>query len=380
MLRPSLLALSIVVAVARPLEQAPQLRILAPLAEDLVAGEVTIVAEMDPAETPVSQMVFSVDGAVACRVTAPPYRCAWKGPNELQARVVRVVATLAGGARVSRSLSTASPGFVDAAAVRSVLVGVNVRDRRGRPVPGLAREDFRLFDNGRPREIEHFGTESVPVDVLLALDVSGSMQKGFGDVRAAALAMIDTLRPQDRVTLAGFNTSLFLIAPPQATREQRVAALRRVSATGGTAVNDAILAGLKMLQAQEGRRALIIFTDGEDRASQTSDASLEQRLLADNVVLYAVGQGRAAEVRTFRTRVERLASATGGRAFFFKDLDDATGAFRDIVQELTTQYVLGFTPEPARPGESSRALKVEVTDEKHRVTARAFYVPPPPGR
>lgn len=375
-------AATLLIALSVPMlvEQAPQLRILSPRAEDLVAGEMTIVAEMDPAATAVSQMVFSVDGLIACRVTTAPYRCDWRGRDELREHVVRVVATLAGGERVSRALSTSAPGFVDATVVRSVLVGVNVRDRRGRPVHGLGREDFRLLDNGRPRTIEHFGTESVPVDVLLALDASASMQAGFGEVRDAALAMIDALRPQDRVTLAGFNTSLFLIAPPHATRQERQAALRRVGTTGGTAVNDAMLAGLQMLQTGEGRRALIIFTDGEDMASHTSDPSLERRLLADNVVLYAIGQGRAADVKMFRTRIERLANATGGRALFFKDLEHATGAFREIVEELTTQYVLGFTPDPARPGEGMRSLKVELTDEKLRVSARAFYVPPPAKR
>jgi VWFA-related protein len=355
--------------------QSPELRILAPLAEDLVAGEMTIVAAVEPESAAVSQMVFSVDGVVACRLTAPPFQCDWKGANQLREHVVRVVATLATGERLTKGMSTASAAFVDTSVVDSVLVSVNVRDRRGRPVMGLTRDKFRLLDNGRPREITHFGTESVSCDVLLALDASGSMYDSRADIRAAALAMIDALRPQDRVSIAGFNTSLFTISPRGATRAQHAEALQKLAPSGGTAVNDAILAAVRTLGPSEGRRALVIFTDGDDRASQTSDESLERRLLADNIILYAVGQGRAADVEAFRTRMQRLALGTGGRAFFFGGIESASETFREIVRDLTTQYTIGFDPEPARPGEGPRKLSVEVSPGNYRIKARESYVP-----
>ncbi|MBI2220540.1 MAG: VWA domain-containing protein [Acidobacteria bacterium] len=366
------LVLSVVLTAQNP--PVPSLEIVSPTPTDYVVGETTIYLDATPGNDRIVSITVAVDGALACRLTSPPYRCHTTVGPELRQRTIRVVAILASGRRIVRTMSTADVPLVETSEVRSVLVPVSVRDSRGRFVPGLQRENFALFENDRAQAITFFAPEGSSCEIILAVDISGSMADQLGKVQQAVKTFLAALRPDDTVTLAAFNTAFFTIAPRGASAAARHRAIDRLASWGGTALYDAMFSALDVLTDRQGRRSLVVFTDGEDRSSQASPTRVEQRLLADDVVLYVVGHGSAADLPALRDQLKSMAEASGGRAIFLSSLDKADEAFREVMEDLAQLYTLGFSPDsPGAPGEW-RKLRVELARRKYRVRSRAGYV------
>lgn len=360
--------------------QGPSIRIESPSAKDAIRGDITIKMAVDGGGDPVSRIAVSVDGVPACTLTSAPFECRHNVGNEVRQRVIRAVGTFASGARASHTIVTRESGrSMFRSAIDAVLVNVSVRDWRGRFVAGLTKEQFRLYDNGAPQELTFFAPEGWACEVVLAVDVSGSMQKSLPAVRRAAAAFLAALRPEDRVTLVAFNSAFFVLAPPTASPEARLRAVDRLAPWDGTALFDALLASVDLLQSHDRRRAIVVFTDGEDRTSEVALERVEQRLAADDILLYVVGHGSASELPALRGTLDKVAQATGGRAVFLTDVDKAPEAFREIVKDLSQQYTLGFTPGAGTDGAGWRALRVEVLGGGYRVTARQGYVLQRPG-
>ena len=152
----------------------------------------------------------------------------------------------------------------------------------------------------------------------------------------------------------------------------RLRAIDRLEPWGGTALYDVIVQAIDQLGRQPGRRVLVVFTDGEDLNSHIALAVAERRVEASDVVLYAIGQGRAPKVKELKTTLERLSQKSGGRAFF-EDLEGLDQVFASILEELSNQYLLGFvSTDPAHDG-SWRPLTVELPGKDYRIRARQGY-------
>ena len=207
---------------------------------------------------------------------------------------------------------------------------------------------------------------------VLALDVSGSMNASLGDVKDAARAFLKALRPQDRVTLVAFNDAMFTLSRGVAGTEA-LPALEKLAAWGGTSLYDVVVRSMQLLSKKPGKHAVVIFSDGDDNASQ---ANLQQvrRLTGDSdAMLMAVGLGRGSEVDNLKETLESLAEASGGRVLFAKRSDELVESFGRVVEDLINQYTLGF--EPQRDGRDHQ-IRVEVPGRSVRVRARSVYVAP----
>jgi Ca-activated chloride channel homolog len=353
-------------------------RILSPTADSYMSGSTVLRAQVEPADATVV-VSFFVDGRQVCTVARAPYECEWDAGRAIVEHRVRVVAAGADGteARAVATISTKGVGFVESVDVDLVEVTVTVTDGGSKYVTGLPQKAFRVSEDGRSQTITHFASENVALDLLLAVDISGSMKDAMPTMKAAIKEFLTAVSSRDRVTLLGFNDTIFPLARRATDPEERVMAVDRLACWGNTALYDVIVTGINLLGRETGRKAMVVFTDGEDMGSHTSLADVERRLEASGVTLYVIGQGRALKMDALKERMTRLAHSTGGRAVLTEKIDDLRGAFAELLDELSHQYLLGYTPTNAAHDGTLRQLKVEV-EGRHRIRAREAYRAPSP--
>jgi VWFA-related protein len=182
---------------------------------------------------------------------------------------------------------------------------------------------------------------------------------------------------QDQVTLLGFNDNIFTLTRKTSDPAERIKAVDRLASWGSTALYDVLLRVVEILGRQTGRKALVVFTDGEDQGSHATINDVERRLQSSDVTLYMIGQGRGVEVAALKTIMQRLVEPTGGRALFTDSIDELHLAFADLLEELSNQYLLGYESTNARRDDTFRKISVQV-DGQTRVRARQGYRAVPP--
>jgi len=355
--------------------QAPPVTLIFTSPDDggYASGPMPIRIRVEPAGTAVSSVSLFADGRLVCTLDHPPYECQWDaGPNVVE-HVVRAVATLADGRRVAQSIRTKGVSYAEKVDVDVVQVTATVTDNSGHFVRGLTRQDFRLYEDGAPQALTTFISENVPLELIVAVDVSGSMTDAMPKVKESVKRFLSAIRPTDRVTVLGFNDSVFTLARPTADLAARLKAIDRLAPWGGTALYDVIVQAFDLLGRQTGRRALVVFTDGEDLNSRVPIEVAERRLESSDAVLYPIGQGRAPRLASLKTILERLARKSGGRAFFGDSVDKLDAAFADILEELSNQYLIGYVPNDLKRDGRWRTLRVEVPGKDVRVRARQGY-------
>jgi VWFA-related protein len=332
-----------------------------------VSGPIQLRAVVDPAGSAVG-VTFFVDGRQVCRTAKPPYECDWDAGDVIAKHQIRVVAA-GGGARSVATIATKGAGFVESVDVELVHVTASVRGPKNRYVRGLPKTAFRVSEDGQPQTISHFLSEGVPLDLVLAIDVSSSMTAAMPKVKEAVKQFLAALGPQDRVTVLGFNDNIFTLTRKASDPADRARAVDRLAPWGATALYDVIIAGVDLLGREAGRKAFVVFTDGEDQGSHAPIIDAEHRLETSGVSLYMIGQGRGVQIDGLKKVMTRLSGATGGRALVNENLHQA---FADILDELSNQYLIGYSPTNTRHDGTLRHLKVEV-DGHYEVRAREVY-------
>jgi VWFA-related protein len=352
-----------------------QLLITSPTADDVLSGVVTLSAEITPANVKVRTVTFFVDGMRACAAPAAPFRCQWDSATVRGVRDVRAVAELADGTRAVHTIRTRGTVASFRASVDSVSVALRVQDRYGRFVRGLGAGSFRLLEDGVPQEIATFTTESSGGDVILALDGSGSMTSALPELRAAARAFLDALPRNDNVTVTVFNSAIDVLSR-SANVAENIAALDRLRASGTTALYDVMIQAVDLFPPTAERRAIVMFTDGDDVASRASIATARLALQSANVVLYIIAQGKASIDRGLQDQLTTLATETGGAAFFASKMSDTRDHFSEIAEELSNQYVIGYIPVRAFGDGAWRQIRVEATDPAahYQIKSRQGYL------
>ena len=369
-------ALAIAGVAAAAAGEVPSLLIEEPAPGRYVSGPVTLRARVDPDGVPLLRLTFAADGQPVCSREAPPWECAWDAGTDVAAHSIRAVAVLADGSRLVDTVRTEAAGFAPFVDVPVVQVAATVTDGGGKLVKGLGREAFRVFEDDREQEITHFiGAESER-ELVVAVDMSGSMGPSMATCREAVRRFLGSLRPVDRVTLLAFNDTVFTVARRDATPEARERAVGRLRSWGSTAFYDAVLRGLDLLERYRGRRALVLFTDGEDMVSHATADDVQRRIEVSAAPVYVVAQGKGMREPALKKVLDRISGVSGGRAFYTNHVDELDGVFTEIGEDLASQYLLAYSPEDAASDGSWRAIRVEVTGAgkgKHTVRARQGY-------
>ena len=280
----------------------------------------------------------------------------------------QLVAVLAAGLAVVPLLAqdVQQPTFRAATKVVSVYTTVT---EGGRLVPGLTREDFEILDNGKPQALTVFSDDILPITVVVMLDTSGSMTANIPTLKAGAEQFFIRLFRGDRARLGAFNDRIQWVSPRTGDRDALIASLQDVDFGNSTRLYDALGASLDELAGVEGRKVVLVFTDGDDMTSRMRFSTVLDRAQVDEVMVYAIGlSGMAYGQRTKpASSLKKLASETGGGYFELSRADQLTSTFTRVALELHSQYVLGFTPQSL----DGKTHTLEVRVKKPGMTARA---------
>jgi Ca-activated chloride channel family protein len=262
-----------------------------------------------------------------------------------------------------------------------VLIPVTVCDPMNRPVTGLEKDHFRIFDNKVEQSLSHFSMDDEPLAVGIVFDTSGSMGNKLRRSRMAVAAFFKTANPEDEFFLVQFNDSPKLITPLTSNTEEIQTQLTFTQAKGRTALLDAIgLALHEMKKSKKQRKALLIISDGGDNSSRFTESEIKNMVRENDVIIYAIGifepagsRVRTAEEMSGPGLLSDVAEQTGGRHFPVENLSELPDIAAKIGVELRNRYVLGFAPsDPQRDGRYHK-LQVKLVPPRGLPPLRVFW-------
>jgi Ca-activated chloride channel homolog len=364
----------------------PVVRITSPLGRTGAPATVRIVAQIQwPNESeghahPL-QVRFLVDGNIVGTVdSGPPYAVTWEDENPFEQREIVAEADASDGSIVRDKVILPPYEIADETEVASIVVDAAVYDAQGHAAPALDQSAFAVTENGDPQKVDLFTRESLPSTVALLVDSSQSMFERMPAVRKVAQFFAQNLGKRDKVIVAPFNHRVGAITGPTDDVATASEAIGAIKAGGGTAILNAVDQMTTLLHGIEGRRAIILITDGFDENSTVDLRAALEKAQAEQVTVYSVAVGGISGVSlhgeaTFR----KLTDGTGGRAFFpWRDIDLLTVA-REIVNDENSRYLITYTPSNQTKDGTWRAIGVDVP-KGFLARARAGYraaLPPP---
>jgi len=311
-----------------------------------------------------------------------------------------------------------------------VTMPVSVLDKDGRFISGLRQQDFQIFENSLPQKVEYFASVETPFTVVMLLDVSPSTQWQIEDIQNAAITFVDKLRPSDKVIVISFDEKVHVLTRPTNDRNALRMAIRSTEMGDGTSLYEAVDVAInQQLKQIQGRKAVVLFTDGVDTTSRhasyqstLSDVEESEGLFytirydtsTDNggggggsyppignggtwgkvagIVLggggyggggrrgggggwgRGGGRGRSSEYATGKAYLEALAQNSGGREFEAGTLQNLDAAFSGIAEELRRQYSIGYYPEKAGTIGERKSIRIRVARPDVVVRAKNSYI------
>jgi Ca-activated chloride channel homolog len=248
-----------------------------------------------------------------------------------------------------------------------------VLDGQKRLVPNLIQDDFEILDNEKLQPIVFFDNDVQPITVVVMLDTSGSMTGSISLLKSAAEQFLLRLLPKDKGRVGAFNDKIQFGARFTGNRDELVSELKDLDYGNGTRLWDAVSASLDELQGIEGRRVILIFTDGDDTQSKARLGTVIERARADEVMVYSIGlesnyfNGQRQVKSKPDGGLKKIADETGGGYFELEKTADLAPTFTRVAQELHSQYVIGFAPTLL----DNKVHKLTVRMKQPGMTARA---------
>jgi Ca-activated chloride channel family protein len=262
-----------------------------------------------------------------------------------------------------------------------VPVLTTVTDGQGRLVPSLEQDEFTILDNGKPQPITFFQNETQPFTVVVMLDFSASMTANLDLLKAATEQFILRMLPLDKGQVGAFSDKIQFSGEFTNDRDDLVGALQDLQFGNPTRLYDAIDASIDMLEDTEGRKIVLVFTDGDDTASRKGMGDVLDKARSTETMVYAIGLESEFfnGARLQRTRpdrgLRRLAEETGGGYFELKKTTELAPTFTRVAAELHSLYTLGFTPSLLDNKEHRLEVKMKQAGQNAR--ARKSYIASP---
>jgi VWFA-related protein len=266
---------------------------------------------------------------------------------------------------------------------RLVVLHASVTDRKGKLVTNLDKDAFKVFENGQLQQVKIFRREDVPVSLGIIIDDSGSMATKRSRVEAAALAMVRASNAQDEVFVVNFNDDAYLDVPFTNDMHKMEQGLARIDSRGGTAMREAINMSLDYIKshAKRDKKVIVVITDGNDNASNVSLERIVARSNQGDTLIYAIGlftEEERREAAKARRALKELTSATGGLAFYPKDVNEVQTLAVEIAHDIRNQYTIAYSPNIQALDGSYRQIKVMVdAPGKPVVRTRSGYYATP---
>jgi len=255
------------------------------------------------------------------------------------------------------------------AGTQVVSIFATVTDTQKRLVPDLTKDDFQVFDNEKPQPVIYFDNSVRPINVVVMLDTSGSMTLTIDLLKQAAEQFLLRLLPDDKGRVGAFNDKIQFNARWSSDRDQMISDAKNLDYGNGTRLWDAAAASLDELKNIDGRKVILLFTDGDDTESKTRLGTVMDRARAEEVMIYTIGLESKFLGTTTKpdSGLRKIAEETGGGYFELKRATDLAPTFTKVAQELHSQYVIGFAPTQL----DNKVHKLSVKMKQPGMTAQA---------
>lgn len=265
-----------------------------------------------------------------------------------------------------------------------VNVAVTVMDRKGSTVTGLTVDDFEIVEDGKPQTVRYFaagdaGADRPPMHLGLLLDVSESMGDDLAFSKTAAIRFLNTLTDAVDITVVDFDTEIRTARYSQNEYARLIERIRLKKAAGDTALYDAIGTYLDDAAGQDGRKVMLLYTDGGDTRSVLQFPALLDLLKASDVTVYAIGELEHQSTLTKnqqRIILQQIADTTGGRAFFPLAVKELDSVYEKVLAEIRAQYTLGYVSTNETTDGKWRKVDVRVKAKDLKPRARRGYFAP----
>jgi VWFA-related protein len=365
----------------RAQDPALSVRITSPLGRTGLPGAIRIVAQVQaPPSVQPPEVRFFVDQKLLGAVNAgPPYAVEWVDDNPFERTEIAVEAVDTLG-NTARDKVVLEPFEInEAAEVTAVLLETSVQDRTGRFVKGLPPTAFTVREDGVPQVLDLVRQEAVGATFALLVDQSSSMSRRMDFVQRTAAKLSGYMTPLDRMIIAPFSREIGAITGPTDDRTTIIEGIKAIQPSGGTAILDSLAQASRILASAEGRRAIVLITDGYDEHSTTTYDDALEAVRSAGATLYVVGIGGVAGVSMKGERLlRRLAIETGGR-FFFPSRDEQLTEVHDVLtDDVQNRYLLTYTPKNQRIDGAWREVEVTTSDASHFIRTRPGYFAPKP--
>jgi Ca-activated chloride channel family protein len=347
-------------------------------------GEVEVVARVESTD-PVRRVGLFVDGRPQAILDTPPFRWVVEVGEKNEEHTFKVVATRHDGETAEAVVATPRIQIDDLVDLELQQLYVTVT-KGGRVVEDLTREVFAIEDRRDLQEIVTFERGDVPLTVVVLLDVSESMSGTDLDLALSSChAFVGDLQPLDRAMLLMFSDRIVRSTEFTGFRDVLTTALTNINAYGATALNDHLYVGLKQLERRQGRRVVLLLSDGVDSASALGMKDVLQYAESSPSLVYWLRlPSPGAEIssawrdvdgyRQELAALEDLVNRSGGRILDLTGMADAEAAFAAVLEELRGQYVLGYYPTNRADDGSWHPVKVEVTGHGFKARTRKGYI------
>lgn len=376
-------------------------RIISPPENQYAYGSQLIKVETDLDPEMVLRIDFSINERDIGSVAAPPYELEHDFGRGFNAIRVRATAVLKNGRQMEDMITTkpleGSDYYIQ---TKLVTVDATVLDYKDRFIGGLEKKDFRIFEDGKEQQVTHFSLEERPIRVALLIDASGSMleREKIKWAKTAAQQFLSLLnKEKDKAALIAFTDLVNPLSGFTNDFDKLSAIVSKIEPVGGTAINDALDAVVPLFEEENGRKAIVLLTDGQDQHSNIDISEAIERVKAAGIKVYCIGlfdnsyftrqtQNRIAERQTLRgktpdfdptdarkkkqtftrgadtrtTAFEGIADETGGAAYFPQKVQELPRIFKQVAEELRNMYTLGYIPGNKSTSGRWREIKVEV--------------------
>jgi Ca-activated chloride channel homolog len=351
-------------------------RLVEPQAGKLYRSSLRAQVEVEvPQDQALDRVELYLNDDLVATLFQPPFVQPMLLPAGGQITYVRAVAYLTDGLSTEDLVLVNAPENAASIDVDLVELYATVVDRKGRPVDGLTREDFRVQEDKKPQDLVRFErVTDVPIFAGIVLDTSGSMTEELPEAVRGALSFFETvIKPKDRAMVLTFSDQPRLAVP--FTNEPTVLAggLANLIADGGTALHDSIIQALYYFGGLKGKRALIVLTDGRDEGSRYPFNDALEYAKRSGVAIYTIGLALSTRDADQRIKLQRLAAETGGQAFFIERAGGLVDVYEEIEAELRTQYYLAY--QSSGTGDSYRSIEVEMAKPGLEAKTVSGYYP-----
>jgi VWFA-related protein len=319
---------------------------------------------------PANQQVIFGKTRIAATVKI---ECSHDFGEEQRSWIIRVIAHHAEGVTVSDAIITRKLKFSTIEQVNRVILWVSAKDKDGRFITDLAKEDFKILEDGREQRVIDFYKETRPITMAILLDTSGSMRgEKIAAVHLAAVAFVESLRPIDSALVIDFDDNVFLIQPLTSDHEPLQESITSTEAIGGTAMYDALHAAYRKIGEIEGRKVIVLLSDGADTTSQFGHRRVLEEAKTNNTMIFSIGlsgDGGGAD----KSVLQEFSDVSGGRFFAVRKPDQLPEAYKNIAEELGNQFYISYSTSNDNWDGHWVKLKVESKRPGIKISHRSGY-------